>query len=218
MHHSINDWVVQTQWLFSQTECRGLKDHGFEKLAGIISNAKRDGDTMENIYQTIKRCVWPWTIRRWSESKNSDSTPLVKVPDLVVHEVCLEYTPNEREWLDKWVQNTKEDLKDKFMSTVHRWRLACLSADLALGVARFRTSWDPKTFVGGPVFRWLETFLKTLTVSVNNGPPNKAVLFAPLPGHTYVIAWRLTRDKNSPLPGHNANNRSYPNARRLRHC
>ena len=165
-------------------------------------------------YQAIKNCVYPWTIRRWGETKGTDGRDLVKVPELKTEEVRLDYTDDEEKWLAEWVQRTKENEKELFQAAVHDWRLACLSADLVTvgdtvpGPAEsratvFRTEWDRRTFSGRPIFRWLEsTFLPILSKPAKDGPPNKAVVFAPLLGHTHILTWWTLTFHSEVLPIH----------------
>lgn len=193
MHNTLADWHIQTRWLFCQQKNDDVATHGPVKLASVISDIKEGEKPMDEIYQKIKECVWPWTIRRWGETKNSDGSSLVRIPDLATNEVRLKYKPDESKWLMDWVRKKKENEKDKFQAAIHDWRLVCLSANLEFDTFRdgkYRSTWDPVTFSGGPFFRWLKgTLLPILQKVPKNGPPNKAVIFAPLPGHTYLLNW-----------------------------
>ena len=63
MHHSIDDWVIQTRWLFSQCKSDKVADHGPRRLHNIVNKVKR-GAPLEETYADIKKCVSPWTIHR----------------------------------------------------------------------------------------------------------------------------------------------------------
>ena len=127
--------------------------------------------------------------------------PLVQVPALNGSEPHLAFTAAETKWLAEWVLKTKKAETDRFLSAIHSWRLACFSSDLAVsgdiyvnpeGKTKHRAVWDGPTFCGGPIFRWLSTtFMPILKTPVKGGPPNKAVIFAPLPGQTYLLVWWL---------------------------
>jgi len=113
MHHTVADMVVQSQWLFAQNEGDGLAKHGPERLAKAVNDAKREGDK-EEAYKVIKDCIWPWTIRRWGETRDADGKELVKVPQLHTNDIRLEYRPRELKWLPEWVEKTKETEKARF--------------------------------------------------------------------------------------------------------
>jgi len=84
MHHTVGDWVVQTEWLFAQvTNEDELDSHGPCPLDSAIAVAKRDNTTLEEAYDQIKEIAWPWTIRHWGETKDASGEPLVRIPELV---------------------------------------------------------------------------------------------------------------------------------------
>jgi len=65
MHHTVGDWVVQTEWLFAQvTDQDELDSHGPHPLDSAIAEAKRENLTLEEAYDQMKEIAWPWTIRR----------------------------------------------------------------------------------------------------------------------------------------------------------
>jgi len=55
MHHTVGDWVVQTEWLFTQiTDQDELNCHSPRPLHSAIGEAKRENITFEEPYDQIK--------------------------------------------------------------------------------------------------------------------------------------------------------------------
>ena len=120
MHHIVGDWVVQTEWLFAQVPDQNeLEHHGPLPLSPVISEAKREDITLEEAYEQIKNIVWPWTIRRWGETKDSNGEPLVRIPGLVQHDVRLQYTDAEASAMDDWIKNAKDDKWNAIQTVLH---------------------------------------------------------------------------------------------------
>jgi hypothetical protein len=197
MHHTVRDWVVQAEWLHVKTRNPELlSEHGYSCMEEICNDVKKEGDFGEEAYQDMKHCVFPWTIRRWGETRLANGQPLLKIPELLMRNINLEYTSAEAELLRAWVKAEKEANQDRFISALHSWRLASFNLNLpgtervqVNGKSVHRTEWEANDFAGGPIFRWLEkTFIPLLNADV--GPvPNKAVLFAPLPAQVYLLDW-----------------------------
>ena len=136
------------------------------------------------------------------ETKDANGQPLVTIPDLVQHDVRLQYTNAEANALDRWVENAKQDKWNAVQTVLHEWRLACMSMDLPDndvnsedsedGRVTYRQEWDSNNFQGGPAIRWLaEVFIPQLCSSPEGGLPNKVVIFAPLPGQACYVNWYL---------------------------
>jgi len=101
MYHMGGDWVVQTEWLFAQvTDQDELDSHGLRPLDSAIAEAKRENITLEEAYDQIKDIAWPWTIRRWGETRDANREPLIRIPELVQHDVRLQYTDDEATAMD----------------------------------------------------------------------------------------------------------------------
>ena len=104
MHHTVGDWVVQTEWLFAQVTDENQLDHnGPLPLNSEIADATRGDITLEEAYEKIKDIAWPWTMRHWGENKDSNGDPLVRIPELVQHDVRLQYTDAEASAMDDWI-------------------------------------------------------------------------------------------------------------------
>jgi hypothetical protein len=205
MHHTVGDWVVQTEWLFAQvTDEDEMEHHGPRPLNSVIADAKREDITLEEAYRRIKDIAWPWTIRRWGETKDSNGEPLVRIPELVQHDVRLQYTDSEASAMDEWVEDAKGDKWNAIQTVLHEWRLASLTMDLpdndvssddsefADGGVPHRQNWDRDKFRGGPALRWLsDVFVPQLLGTPEGGVPNKVVIFAPLPGQASYVNWFL---------------------------
>jgi hypothetical protein len=110
----------------------------------------------------------PWTIRRWSELKQANGKPIVRITNENSHLVDLECTEEEQAKLKTLVErDTSQGSSGAWR--VHRWRLASLS--LVLGDTEDRNNisrqwyneWPLDTWVDSPIFRWLrDTFLPIL--------------------------------------------------------
>ena len=110
MHHTVGDWVVQTEWLFAQvTDENELEHHGPLPLSSVIADAKHGEITLEEAYEQIKDITWPWALWRWGEAKDSNGEPLVRIPELVQHNVLQQYTDAEESAMDHWIKNAKDD-------------------------------------------------------------------------------------------------------------
>ena len=129
MHHTVSDWVVLTEWLFALvTDDNELDHHHLIPLSTVIADAKREDITLE-AYERIKDIAWPWTIRRWGETKDSNRDPLVRIPNLIQHDVRLQYTDPESSAIDSWNEDAKSDKWNAIQTVLHEWRLACLTMD-----------------------------------------------------------------------------------------
>ena len=108
IHHTVGDWVVQTEWLFTQvTDENELDHHGPLPLNSLIADTKRGDITLEEAYEQIKDIAWPCTIRLWGETKDSNGHPLVRIPELVQHDVRLQYADTEASAIDDWIQDAR---------------------------------------------------------------------------------------------------------------
>ncbi|KAF8249294.1 hypothetical protein K440DRAFT_216995 [Wilcoxina mikolae CBS 423.85] len=115
--------------------------------------------TSEGQHGKIIRVARPWTIRRWSESKQANGEPLVKVPKDNAHLINLQWTTEEQAKLQQLVDHY-ESQGEGGTWRVHQWRLACFS--LVLGDTEdkypggdWREAWPLETWVQSPIFRWL---------------------------------------------------------------
>lgn len=68
MHHSVRDWVVQTQWLHAQSTSDWLIDHGYKTMEAACNAVKGGRKSNPGGYAAIRDCIFPWTIRRWGET------------------------------------------------------------------------------------------------------------------------------------------------------
>src|SRR5207253_11418244 len=65
MHHTVGDWVVQTESLLIQVADQDeIDNHGPCPLDSVVAETKYNNIMMEEAYTQIKDIVWPWTIRR----------------------------------------------------------------------------------------------------------------------------------------------------------
>ncbi|CUS07052.1 unnamed protein product [Tuber aestivum] len=205
MHHTVGDWVPQTEWLFAQvTDQDELDSHGPRLLDSAIIEAKRENITLEQAYDRIKSIAWPWTIRRWGETRDANGQPLVCIPELVQHDVRLQYTTDEANAIDQWITDAKGNKWNAIQTVLHEWRLACLTMDLpdndvssedsesGEAAVVHRQSWNRNDFHGGPTLRWLsEVFVPQLLGPPEGGVPNQVIIFAPLPGQASYVNWFL---------------------------
>jgi len=205
MQHTVGHWVVQTEWLFAQvTDQDELDSHGPRPLDSAIAEAKRENITLEEAYDQIKDIAWPWTIQRWGETKDANGEPLVCIPELVQHDLRLQYTDDETTAMDGWIEDTKGDKGNAIQTVLHEWRLTCLTMDLpdnnissdaseSMDAAVFyHQSWERNSFRGGPVFIWLsDVFVPQLLGTPEGGVPNKVVIFALRPGQASYVNWFL---------------------------
>ena len=74
--------------------------------------------------------TWPWTIRHWQETKDSNGNPLVSIPELVQHDVRLQYTHAEASAMDDWIEDSRGAKWNAIQTVLHEWRLGCLTMDL----------------------------------------------------------------------------------------
>ena len=110
MHHTVGDWAVLTEWLFTQVPDEDqLKHHSPLPLSLVIVEVKRGEITLEKAYKQIKDIAWPYTIRRWGETKDSNGEPLVRTPELSQHNVCLQYTDAKAFVMDDWIKKAKDE-------------------------------------------------------------------------------------------------------------
>jgi len=201
MHHTVGDWVVQTEWLFAQvTDQDELDSHSLRPLDSAIAGAKRANIPWQEDYDQIKDIAWPWTIRRWGDTKDANGEPLVHIPKLVQHDVHLQYTDDEATAMDGWIEDTKGDKWNAIQTVLQEQRLACLTMALpdndissddseSMDAAvPYRQSWERNSFRGGPVFRWLSNvFVPHLLGISKGGVPNKVVILARLPGQAFSV-------------------------------
>jgi len=164
MHHTVGDWIVQTEWLFAQvTDQDELDSHGLCPLDSAIAEVKRENITLEEAYDQIKDIAWQWTIRGWGETKDANGEPLVRIPELVQHDVRLQYTDDEATTMDGWIEDTKGDKWNAIQTVLNKWHLACLTMDFpdndissddseSMDAAvPYCQSWERNSFRGGPV-------------------------------------------------------------------
>ena len=92
MHKMVGDWCMQTEWLFAQIIYEDeLEHHGPLALNLGIVEPKHKDIMLEEAYEQIKDIACPWTIRRWGETKDSNRKPPVRIPELVQHDMRLQY-------------------------------------------------------------------------------------------------------------------------------
>ncbi|KAG0632751.1 P-loop containing nucleoside triphosphate hydrolase protein [Tuber brumale] len=173
MHHTVGDWVPQTECLFTQ----------------VTDQDELDSHCLRPLDSAITETIW-----RWGETRDANRQPLVRIPELVQYDVCLQYTTDEANTIDQWITDAKGNKWNAIQTVLHEWRLACLtmylpdndvsSKDSESGEAAvvYRQSWNRNNFPGRPTLRWLsEVFVPQLLGPPEGGVPNKAVIFAPLP-------------------------------------
>jgi len=224
-------------WLFSGApedpeDETVMEMHGADTLYSAVKSLMHairteDQDAQQDTAHRMIQTAKPWTIRRWSESKLANGTPLVRIPKENAHLVDLEWTEEEQAKLKTLVERyTSRGASGAWR--VHRWHLACFS--LVLGDTEDRNDvsgqwyneWPLDTWVDSPIFRWLrDTFLPMLVKesaeypepdedeASNEAllhepesnkcalppalPPQKAVLFCPLPGQVRHLKWWLNK-------------------------
>lgn len=159
------------------------------------------GVALEDAYQSLKQVAYPWLIRRWAEAKGADGLPLVRLVPHVVREVQLEYNEGERDRMNTFLEDLKESKKGHVATFIHEYWLAYFAMDLpgndtvlnSSGEFEYRKTWDAESLEAGPAVRWLSSDLMPILLSEGeNGLPNKAVIFNPLPGQAWYIFWFLT--------------------------
>ena len=75
--------------------------HGPIALAKAVANIQctvskaLPSDEQQAAARAMIEVVRPWTICRWTESKLASGAPLVAIPTEIVHQVTLEWTPEE---------------------------------------------------------------------------------------------------------------------------
>jgi len=205
MHNTVGDWLVKTEWLFAQvTDYEKLDSHGLCPLDSAIAETERKNTTLEKGYDQIKDIAWPWTIRHWGETMDTNGEPLVSIPALVQHDVHLQYTDDEATAIDGWIEDTKGNKWHTIQTVRHEWRLACLTMDLPDNDISpddsesidasipYCQSWERTSFHGRPLFTWLSNvFIPQLLGTPEGGVLNKVVIFAPLPGQACCVNWFL---------------------------
>ncbi|KAG0638241.1 hypothetical protein HOY80DRAFT_1079619 [Tuber brumale] len=203
MHHRDGDWVPQTEWMFAQVIDQGELDSDSLQLLDLaITEAKRENITLEQAYDQIKSIAWPWTIRRWGETRDAKVWPLVHMAEFVQHDVRLEYTTDEANAIDQWITEAKGNKGNAIQTVLHEWRLPCITMDLpdndvssgdsesGEATVVHRQFWNRNDFRSGPTLRWLsQVFIPQLFGPPEGGVPNKDVIFAPLPGQASYINW-----------------------------
>ena len=197
MYLNVQSWITQAEWLFSKVSMNERRQHGPERLQQILDASETGDLEREDVYDALKTAAYPWMIRRWAETKGTDGKPLVAKEEPVVEDVRLTFTDQELQRLNQYITNLKENHRDRISTVVHEWRLACISMSLAEndtvptdGEDLYRQNWDPNTYHAGPAIRWLgETLVPILLGEPADGSPNKAVVFAPLPGQAWFIFW-----------------------------
>jgi len=76
IHDMVGDWVVQTQWLFTQVTDEDEHDsHGPRPLDPAIAEANCENTTLEEAYDQIKDIAWPWTIQCWGDTEETNGNP-----------------------------------------------------------------------------------------------------------------------------------------------
>jgi hypothetical protein len=200
MYHNVNSWVVQADWLFAQVDEEARLRQGPERLRDVLASARTGEISLEEAYMALKTIAHPWLIRRWAESKTADGQPLVALIPHVTEDVRLSYTEEEGARLEEFITTLKDDKRGHVATVIHEWRLACLSMDLPGNDTltngadvQYRQEWDQDMHSPGPAIRWLrDTLVPILLGEGANGLPNKAVIFAPLPGQAWYVHWHLS--------------------------
>ena len=148
-YHSLRDWTNISRSLFDIPNEVEMPDsvsyHGPIALAKAVANVQREVskalplDKQQAAAQAMIEVVRPWTIRRWTESKLESGAPLVAIPTEIIHQVTLEWTPEEQEHLAAVAKRLKEqaltDLCGWVVWRVHRWQLACFTFPLKKVIA-----------------------------------------------------------------------------------
>src|ERR1700709_2831873 len=199
MYHNVNSWVVQADWFFAQVDEEARLRQGPERLRDVLASARTGEISLEEAYMALKTIAHPWLIRRWAESKTVDGQPLVVLIPHVTEDVRLSYTEEEGARLKEFITTLKDDKRGHVATVIHEWRLACLSMDLPGNDTltngadvQYRQEWDQDTHSPGPAIRWLrDTLVPILLGEGANGLPNKADIFAPLPGPAWYVHWHL---------------------------
>ena len=200
--------------------------HGPIALAKAVANVQRTvskalpSDKQQAAEQPMIEVVRPWTICRWTESRLASGIPLEAIPTEIIHQITLEWTPEEQEHLAAMVKSLKEqaltDIRGGVAWRVHRCQLACFSFSLEEegdrdGDSRWWEERNTANFVVGPVFRLLRDFVgdhmtRSATIpflnyrqqhSINPIPsplPQKAVIFCLLAGQVRHVHWWLRQN------------------------
>jgi hypothetical protein len=200
MYHNVNSWVIQADKLFAQEDEEARLRQGPERLRDILASVRTGEISLEEAYMVLKTIAHPWLIRRWAKSKTTDGQPLVALIPHVTEDVRPRYTAAEGAWLKEFITNLKDDKSGHVATVIHKWRLASLSIDLpgnnnlTNGAdVQYRHEWDQDTHLPGPTILWLrDTLFPILLGQGANGLPNKAVIFAPLPGQAWYVHWHLS--------------------------
>ena len=176
--HSLHDWCHQAMWLFpgapeDPEDETVMEKHDADALYSAVKSVMdairtEDQDAQQHAAHWMIQIAKPWTMRRWSELKQGNGKPLVRIPQENANLVDLEWTEDEEAKLKTLVErSTSRGASGAWR--VHRWRLACLS--MVLGDTEDRNDvsgqwykeWPLDTSVDSAIFRWLQdTFLQML--------------------------------------------------------
>lgn len=97
IHHSLCDWVVQTQWLHTQSTSGRLIHHCYKTMEAACKAVKGGRNSNSGGNVAIRDCVFRWTIREWGENNLVNGGSLINIPELTTEAVNLVYTAEEVE-------------------------------------------------------------------------------------------------------------------------
>jgi hypothetical protein len=131
--HSLHDWYFQTMWLFSGApedpeDKTVMEIHGADALFSAVKSMMHpipteDEEAQQDVAHLMIQIAKHWTIRRWSESKLANRTPLDQIPKENAHLVDLEWTEDEQAKLKTLVErHTSRGASGGWR--VHRWQRA----------------------------------------------------------------------------------------------
>jgi len=79
---------------------------------------------MDEAYELSKGIAWRWTMQCWGETKDSNGDALVCIPELVQHDLRLQYTEAEASASDDLIMAAKGDKCKAIQTVLHEWHLA----------------------------------------------------------------------------------------------
>jgi len=112
--HSLYDWCFQMMWQFSGApddpeDDTVMEKHGAEALYSTVkclmhAIRTKDEEAQQDAAYWMIQLSKPWTIKRWSESKLANITPLVQIPKENLHIIDLKWTEDEQAKLKTLVE------------------------------------------------------------------------------------------------------------------